>query len=277
MKGLRLALFLVCGLLIFPVCALAGDVYTVGNADTAGPQTVDRNYLCVALSLDEARQVVLSVCDSADRLMYQRDYGVCAGAFLSEDIYLPLNGGEEEYTVTVALDGSAHSFRVTRVAEQVSANGVCSEGLLLSTLSGARGGKTVTLLDTDALEGSSETVPLVLDGVQLGAVTFSVRDGQVSVSADLWVDGRVEKSSVYVAKDALTAQTLGTSRYTGKKSKLNRSISLSGTPYAAVLVQLTISYDPTTAVAYQPDPSFLATQEQLWTLMQQTTANEAVG
>jgi len=71
--------------------------------------------------------------------------------------------------------------------------------------------------------------------------------------------------------------TFGTNRFTGTKLKLNREIELQGTPYLAVMLQLTVSYDAMTAQVWEEEPLFLEEQTDLWELMLLTTASEAVG
>ena len=121
------------------------------------------------------------------------------------------------------------------------------------------------------------TVPLVSGGMQVGYATITVTGGEVTVSAVLTAEGEIEKSTVYVARDAVTAATLGSNRFTGVKGKLNRAVDLCGTPYAAILVQLTVSYDASTAQPFQEDPWFSMEQHDLWDMMLLTTASEAVG
>ena len=113
--------------------------------------------------------------------------------------------------------------------------------------------------------------------VQLGCVTFTVRNGQLSVSAELTVDGTIDRAAVYVAKSALSAQTLGTRRFDGKKVGLNKKVNVDGLGYAAVLVQMTVSYDQDTATPLMPDEDFVQEQTELWDAMQEETVNEAVG
>ena len=100
------------------------------------------------------------------------------------------------------------------------------------------------------------------------------------ISAVLTVDGQIDKANVYIATDAITAQTLGSSRFSGMKTKLNRTIDLGDAPYAAVMVQLTVTYDPATAQAFElgrEEQRNLTELTENWQLMQMTTANEAVG
>ena len=82
---------------------------------------------------------------------------------------------------------------------------------------------------------------------------------------------------MYVAKSALSAQTLGTRRFDGKKVGLNKKVNVDGLGYAAVLVQMTVSYDQDTATPLMPDEDFVQEQTELWDAMQEETVNEAVG
>ena len=276
MKFLRL----LCALLLLTllaVPALAEDVCTVQDASTASSVTTDCSYLRVRCPLGGSVPVTLAIRDTWGYLVYQRDYGVCSGSFRSEDVYLPLDGASAVYTVTLTCGGESHQFRVTRSAPRLTDTGVTASGLSLAELTGRRGNKFAVIIDVYALEGSTLTVPLVSSGMQLGYANLTVEDGRLTVSCMLTVDGKIEKSAVYVARDAVTARTLGDNRFTGTKAKLNRAIDLHGTPYVAVMVQLTVSYDAATAAPWQEDRWFLQEQRDLWDMMLLTTANEAVG
>ena len=94
------------------------------------------------------------------------------------------------------------------------------------------------------------------------------------------MDGRIDKANVYIATDAITAGSLGSSRFSGVKTKLDREIRLGGSPYAAVMVQLTVTYDPANAAPFRMGESEREAWVRLvedWSLMQRMTANEAVG
>ena len=272
----RILLFLSLLLcLAFP--ALADDVCTV-DASSAVDVSCPESYLCVTCPISGEEQVTVSVADASGRLHYQRNYGLCSGSFRSEDMYLRLEGSETRYQVTLQAGEKIYSFSVMRVMGRLSGNEACSVGYPLSRLNGSSSCKTVTLLDVNALSGSSMTVPLYASGAYtLGTVTFSVSGDHVTVSAQLsgGVDGSIDKSVVYVATDAIAAQNLGTRRFDGHKGKLNEAISLDGTPYAAVLVQLTVSFEPS-GVPGSPETT-LNDQRQLWQLMQENTASESVG
>lgn len=272
-----LILVLLLGLMCLCTPALAEDVYTVDNAAEAVRCITDRSYLRVRCPLAGEQPVTMSIHDEWGYLVYQRDYGLCRDSFRSEDVYLRLDGSAATYTVTLQAGSDTYMFLVTREMAKLTDSGVYACGLPLSDLSGTRSNKFAVIIDVDALEGSTLTVPLISGGAQLGYVYYTVDGGALSVSAMLTVDGEIIKSAIYVARDAVTAQTLGTNHFTGRKARLDRDIDLSGTPYAAVMVQLTVSYDPATAQAWYQDDFFIGQQRSLWELMKLTTANEAVG
>ncbi|MBQ7851168.1 MAG: hypothetical protein IJ343_15690 [Clostridia bacterium] len=277
MKKLRLSLILALLGMLLCTGALADDVYVVKDASAVSSVTTDRSYLRVCCPLEDSVPVTLTVRDGWGYLTFQRDYGVRSGSFRSEDVYLRLDGGSASYTVTLQAGSRTHSFRVDRTQPRLTDTGVYAHGLSLSEMNGGRSNKSAVIIDAYALENSTLSVPLVSGGMQVGYASFTVKRGELTVSAMLTVDGTIDKATVYVARDALTAQTLGANRFTGTKTKLNRSISLNGSPYAAVMLQLTVSYDGATVQTLQTDPRFAEEQAWLWEMMRLTTASEAVG
>lgn len=275
----KLLLLLLTLMLLTPLHApaLAEDVYTVQDASAASALSTDCSYLRIRCPVPGSQMVTLTIRDAWGGLYYQRSHGQCASSFRSEDIYLRLDGGESVYHVTLQVGSDTHQFRVTRTQPRLTDSSVYACGLPLSGVTGARTNKYAVIIDVDALESSSLTVPLVSAGMEIGSVTFAVRGGSLETSARLTVDGSIDKSTVYVARDAVTARTLGTNHFTGQKTRLNRAVDLRGTPYAAVLVQLTVSYDAAGAAWWQSSDHLMQHQQQLWNLMQMTTANEAVG
>ena len=273
-KGVFLALLLML-LAAFP--ALAEDVY-YADASQGGSVTSDKGYLSVSCPLDTDSRVTMTIRDEWGSTVYQRDYGVCSGMFASEEVYLPQNGAQTTYRVTLSTDSGENSFTVVRVAPRLTDSNVTTAGLPLSDISGVSSPKKAILLDLSALNNQLPmVVPMVSGDVQLGCVTFTVRNGQLSVSAELTVDGTIDRAAVYVAKSALSAQTLGTRRFDGKKGGLNKKVNVDGLGYAAVLVQMTVSYDQDTATPLMPDEDFVQEQTELWDAMQEETVNEAVG
>lgn len=270
---LLLALALLC--LTFP--ALAEDVCIIDNAAEATACTTDRSYLRVICPLEGEMDVTMSVYDEWGLLLSQRDYGLCSGRFRSQDVYLPLRDGAATYSVVVTAGDAEYRFRVTREQPRLTDSGVYALGLPLSELNGRSANKYAVILDADLLEGGTYTAPLVSGGMQLGTASYTIRGGELTVDAALTVDGEILKSNVYIAHDAVTAQTLGSSHFTGRKTKLGRITDLAGTPYVAVMVQLTVAYDEATAWPAEADSAFFRSQRELWRLMQMMTANEAVG
>lgn len=274
-----LTLFLMCCLLL-PAAAVAEDVCVVQDAAAASRVTTDRSYLRVRYDLPGEAEVTLSVHDQWGSLIYQRYYGFCSGTFESRDVHLPLEGEGCDYTVTLQAGDAVHTFTVTREMPMLTDTSVFAGGLSLRELNGGSSRKYAVVLDLCALNEASAAAPMLAEGKQIGEVYFSVLDGTLRVSASLFVEGVIDKANVYIAADAITASTLGSNRFTGIKTRLNREINLGDAPYAAVMVQLTVTYDPEGAQPWQMGPAeqemYLELQEN-WQLMQMITANEAVG
>lgn len=269
--------------------ALAEEVFTVsdvaGAASGAGDAsyveaslTTSCSYVSVSCYLDAEAQVTVCVSGPDGGTVYQRDYGLCSGDFRTEDIYLKLQGSETIYQVCLTAGDSAYSFPIRRIMARLKGNAACAVGYPLDALNGQGGWKSVTILDIAAMEGGSMTVPLHASGAYtLGTVTFSVQGGQLTVSAALdgQVDGSIDQADVQVATTALSAQTLDSRQFTGASGTLDMPMDLGGAAYAAVLVRLTVSFDPA-GVPASPQVT-LDGQDALWQRMLTETPNEAVG
>ena len=281
MRGMKRMLILLLLLCLLPVSpALAEDVCVVKDGLAAGTVTTDRDFLRVQCDLPVEGSVILSVHDEWGYLVYQRNYGAKSGAFRSGDIYLPLEGDVSRYTVTLETAQGSHAFTVIREMAMISDSSVYAGGLTLKEMVDGDRRKYAVVLDMDALNEETLIVPMLAGGMQVGEVYFSVLDGTLTVTAAMLAEGAIDKATVYIAPDAITAQSLGGSRFTGVKTKLNREIDLGNTPYAAVMVQLTVTYDPATALAWKTTREAEKQLEELrecWKLMQLMTANEAVG
>lgn len=273
---MRKCIVFLLALLCLSLPALAEDICTV-DAIGASATVTDRSYLRVTCDLAEEVPVTMTIRDQWGYLFYQRDYGTQSGSFCSEDVYLRLDGERSIYSVTLSAGAAEHTFRVTRELPLLTDTAVYAHGLTMEELCGGSSRKMAVILDVDAMQDAPLIVPMLSEGVQLGEVIFTVENGELTVSAQLYALGEIDKATVYVARDAVTARSLGTNRFAGRKEKLNRPIDVSETPYAAVLVQLTVSYDPATAYAWQADEEYLLQQQDLWQLMQLMTANEALG
>ena len=279
-RVIRMLILLLICCLVSPSAAMAEDVCTVQDASAVNLVTTECSYLRVQLPLEAETGVTLSVRDEWGYLIYQRNYGVCSGTFRSQDVHLPLDGESCNYTVTLTTDGSEYSFSVHREMAKLTDSAVYAGGATLKELVDGSSRKYAVVLDLDTLQQEPLTAPMLASGMQVGEVVFSVEDGMLTVSASLTADGQIDKASVYIATDAITAQTLGTNHFTGTRARLDRATDLGDVPYAAVMVQLTVTYDPTTAQAFEMGREEQKAYEQLlenWLLMQMTTANEAVG
>lgn len=275
-----LMLVLICCLLPFAP-ALAEDVCTVEDASAVSHVTTEASYLKVKCPLPEETTVALSVWDEWGYLIYQRNYGLCSGTFRSGEVHLPLDGDSSDYTVTLSTGCGEYAFSVTREMAMLTDSAVYAGGLTLRDMmeDGSRR-KYAVVIDMAAMNQETLVAPMLAGGTQVGEVYFTIQDGTLTVSASLLADGRIDKANVYIASDAITAMTLDTKRFGGVKTKLDRSIDLGDAPYAAVMVQLTITYDPTTAQAWEmgrEEEKLLQEMQDNWQLMQMTTANEAVG
>lgn len=240
--------------------------------------TSDKSYLRVTCPVDEETSVTLSIANGSGQLVYQRDYGQCSGRFRSEDIYLRLTDSQTTYQVTLWVGEQSYAFPLRRVQPRLVANAACAVGYPLRSINGSKGWKSATLLDVAQLEGHSLTVPLHASGAyDIGTVTFAIQGGCLTVSAQLdeAVNGTIDKAQIQVAATALEAQELGRKSFHGLTGKLDSALDLCGTPYAAVYVNLTVSFDPA-GLAGSPTIE-LDGQRELWNLMQTETANEALG
>ena len=273
-----LSLILLCCTLL--PAARAEDVCVVQDAAAASRVTTDRPYLRVRCDLPGEMEVTLTVHDQWGSLIYQRYYGLCSGSFESRDVHLPLEGEGCDYTVTLQAGEETHVFTVTREMPLLTDTSVFAGGMSLRELNGGSSRKYAVVLDMYALNQGTATAPMLAEGKKIGEVYYSVLDGVLTVSASLFAEGEIDKANVYIATDAITASTLGSNRFAGIKTRLNRAIDLGDAPYAAVMVQLTVTYDPESAEMYQMSPAeqadYLELQEN-WQLMQMVTANEAVG
>ena len=278
MKRMLILFLTLCLLTAAP--AFAEDVCTVKDASAATHVTTGCSYLQVRCPLSGQTDVTLSVHDEWGSLIYQRYYGACAGEFRSSDIHLPVEGESCDYTVTLATNAGEYAFTVTREQPMLTDSAVYAGGLTLREINGGSRHKYAVVIDMDALNGNTAIAPMLADGAQIGEVSFSVLDGTLTVSASLFAEGQIDKANVYIAADAITASTMGSSRFTGMKTKLDKKTDLGDAPYAAVMVQLTVTYDPAGAQAFEMGQEEHFSYEELvenWQLMQMTTANEAVG
>lgn len=279
----RMLTLLMAVLLLCTACpALAEDVCTVKDASAAENVTTDCAYLQVRCPIEGESRVTLTVTDAWGTLIYQRDHGLCSGTFRSSDIYLPLDDAPSaSYTVTVTAGERVHTFRVKRERSRLTDTGVYAAGLTLREMFEGNRRKQAVILDmaemNDPHHPGTLDAPLIAGGMQVGWAHIAVAGSEITVETELTVEGSIDKVRIYIAPDALTARTLGGSHFAGMQVKQGKAADVGDTPYAAVMVQCTVSYDETTAQAWEKDQEAHADQLENWQQMMQATPNDANG
>lgn len=267
---------LLCWMLCIAAPALAGDLCTIDVFSVQGDVGTDRSFVqftCPSVDGD----VMVTVRDQADGLVYQKDYGPCSGTFRSDEIYLSLNGSETIYRVSVGTGADEYAFQLRRKMPRLTDNTACSFGCPLSLITGKDSWKSAMLLDLTAME-EPLTVPMQASGAYtLGDVCFDCEQGLLTVSAKITpgIDGTIDKAVVYVASNALEATKLDTKKFAGLEGRLDEPIDVTGLDYAAVYVKLTVSFDPSGV----PGLMDLDLTDQLYLLdmMNNFTISEEVG
>ena len=272
MKRWFLALMAVCMLLVCS-SALAEDVCFISDVTRETGVTTGCSYLRLRVPVEEEAQVLLTITGKNGRTVYQRDFGLCSGPFRTEDIYLKLQGASTVYDVALQVGEKLYTFPVERVTGHLTGTAGCTMGVLLREITGQSGWRMATvLLNRDG----ETTVPVVAGGAYtVGRATFLVAQGKLTVTVELdeAVDGSVDNAKVFVATDMTAASRLGKNKFTGLTGKLNKSIDLGSAPWAAVYVNLSLSFDPNGASA-APEAIDEA-QQELWLQLQDDGA--AVG
>ena len=262
MKRWLLALLTACALLACGAAA-AEDVCFISDVAGSSGVTTGSSYLQLRVPVEEEAQVLLTIAGENDRLVYQRDFGLCAGPFRTEEIYLKLQGASTVYHITLQVGETVYAFPVERVAGRLNGSAACTAGLPLSELSGADGWRMATILP---VQDGETTVPVVAGGAYtVGTATFRMQAGKLTVTVALSdaVDGVVDSGKIFVATDATVAAQLGRSKFPGLTGKLNKPIDLGDAAYVAVYVNMMVSFDPSGAAAA---PSQTDANQQAWWL-----------
>lgn len=274
----RWLLLFVLLLMLFASALAEDDLCIIDLAELPASVSTGSSYICVINTLKESVPVSVSVYDAWDDLVYQRNHGECTGTFRSERIFLRLNGGETTYMLNVQCGDNTYETAIIRKLPRLNRNSACAAGLPLSQINGRDTRQTITMLDVAQLSRQPLTVTMHASGIyDLGRVTFGVQDGKLLVNAALrsGVDGEINEASVFVATSSVGALNLDSFGYSGLHAGLEEPIDLQGAAYAAVYVQLVVSFDPATA---EINPVItLDDQLELWQRLMDQTENEAVG
>lgn len=245
--------------------ALAEDVCYIADVANEQGVTTGCSYLTLKVPVEDEAPVTLTIAGENGNTVYSRDFGLCAGPFRTEDIYLGLKGDHTVYNVTLQVGDKVYTFPVERVAGRISGSAACTAGYPLSEMTGAKNWRMATLLPvTDGVV----TVPVYAAGAyEVGSATFTIADGAltVSVTMDGAADGSVDSARVYVAANADEAAQLGRNKFAGLTGKLDRAIALGDAEIIAVYVKLAVTFDPSGATAVSVEP--MENQEALWLQM----------
>ncbi len=270
-NAMRQLLSLLLMMLMLTAPALADDVYTMSEIMTAGLVETDCTYLVICTQLSEPSQVIVNVQDEWGTLYYLRDYGICSGQFQSDEIHLPLEDVPVEYTISLQTNTAIFTAVVRRHLPLITDTAVYARGLSLQELNGGSSRKFAVMLDMAQLHQAPLSAPMVGSDTLLGFVHFHAANGILSVLPEITADGYLDRAKIFVATDAIAARTLGTSRFSGVKATLGEAVDVGNSPYVAVMIQLTISYDEESTVPYTDEPD--ENQPLLWEQMQLSTPN----
>ena len=269
--ALTLALALLCA-------GAAADDVTEVDLDQPGTLSVSGGYIRASALLEEAGPVVLSVWGPTGALIYQRTWTAPAGRTVSDSIYLALDGTETVYTVQLQTQTRLHSRSVRRVSPRLTGCSACSCGLPLSALTGRSDRGTVTILDLRSLARSPMTVALHAGSAyMIGTAAFRMDGGRLVVSAQTipGMDISIDAADVQIALTSVTARTLGRRDFGGVRAALDLPVDVADAGYAAVYVNLTVSFSPGSLPTLTSDE--LPGQSLLWEQMQQYTAASGNG
>jgi len=261
-------LLLTVTLCLLCVSGMADDILKT-RIDSVAYIETEKSYLVLQCELPEEADVMLSVTDEAGKLVYQRNYGVCSGMFTSESIYLKMNDQSSSFDVYLSAGNTSYNLTVHRIVQRLKDNTACSVGYPLSALNGRDTWQTVTFLNRNSLSSGAMTVPLFASGNRtLGSVTFRLSGNSLYTEASILPEAECEVSSnsVSIAASREEIESLGTGHFTGRTGHLGASIDWPGSDIIAVLVRLTVSYNPS-ALGGSPQTQ-LSGQSNLWQSLQ---------
>lgn len=278
MKHLSALLLTLLLTLILP-SALADEQLCFIRLDDQPEEVITQcSYISVLCSLTDSVPVSIDIYDACENLVYQRNYGSCVGPFHSEEVYLRLSGGETHYLLRANLGDETREVSIVRKLPRLENNIATTCGYPLTKLSGNESRMSITLIDANALAEQPLSVPVQCAGqYDIGYVTFRMTDGYLSASLMLHagLNAVINDDVIYVATTSVGAMNLDSGRFTGIQGALDTFIDLQGAPYAAVLVKITVSFDPSSAL--QNPTVEMEGQHDLWLNLLYQTESNAVG
>lgn len=233
--------------------------------DASATDAVTTSEVYVNVTCPAEGTVTVTVSDEHGAVCYEGLRFNASGWFYTGDLYLPLQDGTTRYQVEVSSDAGTYRVNVTRTQPRITGIRAYAAGFPLSAVSGRARNVCVTMLDPAA---GDVTVPLVAGGLyRLGSVVFHVADGTVTAEAvpEEAAAAEITASRVYTAFSVEEVAAMAEGRGTSAAGTLGLPMSLGSAPVAAVLVELTVSFDPAALDSVTADP--MPGQTELWQRM----------
>lgn len=262
MRRILLILPLAALLLFAAAPALADGALLI---DATATQSVTTSEVYVNVTCPAQGTVTVTVSDEHGAVYYEGLRGDVSGWFYTGDLYLPLQEGTTRYRVDVSSEAGAYSVDVTRTQPRIAGVKAYAAGFPLSTVYSRAGNVCVTLVTPS---DGDVTVPLVAGGIyRLGSVILHVSGGTVTAEAvpEEGAGAEITAGRVYLASGVEDVMALADGRFTGAAGALGMPMSLGDAEVIAVMVELTVSFDPASLHSTTADPQ--PGQTQRWQRM----------
>ncbi len=233
--------------------------------DASATDSVTTSEVYVNVTCPAEGAVSVTVSDEHGAVCYEGLRFSAGDWFHTGDLYLPLEEGTTRYLVEVSSGAGTYRVTVTRTQPRITGVKAYAAGFPLSAVSGRARNICVTLLD---LAEETVAVPLVAGGLyRLGSVVFHIADGTVTAEAVLEdaANAEITASRVYTASSVRGVAAMAENRGPSAAGTLGLPMSLGDAPVVAVLVELTVSFDPAALECTTADP--VPGQTELWQRM----------
>ena len=301
LPGLILALAAIC----FIPAALAQDAFVIpadklnlnklNNSEYVNEHlSAGTQYIRVTYALGGEAEVRLNVkrADTGS-VVVDKDYGMVAGNFRSDDIYLKYSGsGTIPYTITLTINDETVSFPFYRRLMLLKNNTACTFGVRIKTLdhSLTDAWPMATPLDLEeiaALPGGTKRIDLCASNMYvIGTVSVRVREGALRVSMQLMDDTGYEiiDQHLYLIPspsqwDTIDPKLTSLSEYeTGVDIPI--ADNLPDTRYVVLYLPVKLTYDPNGLERFSYDPEKdpeLIRELEIWDTMKELEKQGSVG
>lgn len=240
MKQLSALLFVFL-MILFCTAALADDVCEIDLDHVSGTVTTDCAYIRLTAEIPVRSAVSVEVQNKNSKLIYQHTYHDVSGSFHSEDIYLKQAGKATDYKIVLRTDTTTLTANVKRLLPSLSGADACAVGWPLPN----DDHRSMTMIDVEHTEGRSVTAAInASDSFKVGKAVFSVCGGTLTVTVEPSNGVKLERCTVYVALNAVQAESFGSRSNGCITGSLNQAIDLQGASIVAVYLKANVSFDP---------------------------------